>query len=75
MIEDARAPGRPHPPEDDLPGQDPRGRGIRDASGQDLAEYGILASLIAIVVIVALTLVGTRIQQVFELIRDTLPFG
>lgn len=34
--------------------------------GQDLAEYALLLGLIAIVVILAVTLLGTNISQIFS---------
>lgn len=43
-----------------------------DESGQDLAEYALLIALIAIVVIAAVTLLGTNIQTVFNNIAAAL---
>lgn len=43
-----------------------------DDSGQDLAEYALLIALIAIVVIAAVTLLGTQIRTVFETIAGKL---
>lgn len=43
-----------------------------DESGQDLAEYALLIALIALVVIAAVTLLGTQIQSVFQEIADAL---
>lgn len=43
----------------------------RDA-GQDLAEYAILIGLIALVVIAAVTLVGTNLNVVFTNIANVL---
>jgi pilus assembly protein Flp/PilA len=37
----------------------------RDDDGQDLLEYGLLASLIAVVAIAAVSSVGTTIMNVF----------
>ena len=37
----------------------------RDESGQDLLEYGLLAALIALVCVGAITTVGSTIQGVF----------
>ena len=37
----------------------------RDESGQDLLEYGLLAALIALVAVAAVTTVGSTIQGVF----------
>jgi pilus assembly protein Flp/PilA len=41
------------------------GRFVRCEDGQDLLEYGLLAVLIAIVAIGAVTTLGTTIQSVF----------
>jgi pilus assembly protein Flp/PilA len=43
-----------------------------DESGQDLAEYALLIALIALAVIVAVTLLGTTIRNVFNTIGSTL---
>lgn len=44
----------------------------KDDSGQDLAEYALLIALIALVVIAAVTLLGTNIQTVFNNIANAL---
>lgn len=44
-----------------------------DDSGQDLAEYGLLIALIALIVIVALTPVGNKIAGMFNLIESHIP--
>ncbi|MFQ5889694.1 MAG: Flp family type IVb pilin [Gemmatimonadota bacterium] len=44
----------------------------QDESGQDLAEYAILLALIAIVVIVAVRLLGPTIQNFFNAVNDEL---
>ncbi len=46
-----------------------------DESGQDLAEYALLIALIALVVIAAVTLLGTNIQGVFNAIAGKLNLG
>ncbi len=46
-----------------------------DDSGQDLAEYALLIALIAIVVIGAVTLLGTNIEGVFNNIAGALGVG
>lgn len=46
-----------------------------DDSGQDLAEYALLISLIALVVIGAVTLLGTQINTVFTNITNALGGG
>src|SRR5262249_54313563 len=38
---------------------------VRDCSGQDLAEYAMLISLITLVLIAALTLIGSRLSAMF----------
>lgn len=45
---------------------------ISDESGATAIEYGLLASLIAVVIIVAVALVGTRLDQVFDKIAACL---
>lgn len=42
--------------------------------GQDLAEYGMLIGLIALIVVGAVTLVGTDINDVFTAISNALPW-
>ena len=44
-------------------------------SGQDLAEYALLISLIALVVIGAVTLLGTQLIAAYNNITATLNFG
>lgn len=44
----------------------------RSEDGQDLAEYALLIALIALVVIGAVTLLGTNIQTVFNNIANAL---
>jgi pilus assembly protein Flp/PilA len=46
-----------------------------DDSGQDLAEYALLVALIALVVIGAVTLLGTNISTVFNTIAGKLNLG
>ncbi len=50
------------------------GRGLNE-SGQDLAEYALLIGLIALVVIGAVTLLGTQLVAAYNNIAGTLPFG
>jgi Flp pilus assembly pilin Flp len=45
---------------------------LRDDSGQDLAEYGLLASLIAVVVMVAVGDVGVEISDLWAHIVDQI---
>lgn len=46
---------------------------LRAEDGQDLAEYGLLLLLIAVVVIAAVTLVGTQISTLFQSIANSWP--
>ena len=46
---------------------------LKREEGQTLAEYALLLALIAIVVIAALLVLGTRISTVFENITKQLP--
>ena len=41
-------------------------RFVREEEGQDLIEYSLLAALIALVAIAAMTSVGTEIKLLFE---------
>ena len=41
----------------------------RSELGQDLAEYGLLVALIALIVIGAVTLIGTNISTMYNLIQ------
>jgi len=45
---------------------------FRDEKGQDMIEYALLSSLVAIVVIAVLVLVGQAIVAVFQTIIDVL---
>jgi pilus assembly protein Flp/PilA len=45
---------------------------LLDESGQDLAEYAILIGLIALAVLLAVTLLGTTISNIFSDIGTTL---
>ncbi|ACX52168.1 Flp/Fap pilin component [Ammonifex degensii KC4] len=44
----------------------------RDEEGQGMAEYGLILALIAIVVIIALTALGTSIRDKFQKVSDEL---
>lgn len=44
-----------------------------DEEGQGMVEYGLIIALVSIVVIIALGAIGTRLNGVFESIRDDLP--
>ena len=45
---------------------------LDDESGQDLAEYGLIIALIAVVAIGALTVLGNSITSVFSTIAASL---
>jgi pilus assembly protein Flp/PilA len=54
---------------------DPRAllrRFLREDSGQDLLEYGLLAALIAVVVVMALTTTGISINRLWTGITTSL---
>ncbi len=46
---------------------------VRDESAQDLLEYALLVTLIALVVVGALTTTGTNVSTVFTNIANKLP--
>lgn len=48
-------------------------RFVKEEDGASMVEYGLLAALVALVAIAALTTIGTRVGGVFESIRDALP--
>ena len=43
---------------------------LRDDEGQGLVEYGLIIALVAIVIIVALTAIGTQLNATFTGIKD-----
>jgi len=45
---------------------------MKDERGQGMAEYGLIIALVAIVVIVALTTIGTTIKVKFNKVAKTL---
>jgi pilus assembly protein Flp/PilA len=45
---------------------------LRDESGQGLIEYALIAGLIGLVAVVAMTSVGTQIQTAFDSISSQL---
>lgn len=45
---------------------------VRDEEGVTAIEYGLIAALIAVVIIVAVTIVGTRLNIVFTNIATAL---
>jgi pilus assembly protein Flp/PilA len=48
-------------------------RFIRDDEGQDLIEYGLLAGLITTILVTAISLVGTQVQDYFDDLNAALP--
>jgi pilus assembly protein Flp/PilA len=44
---------------------------VENEEGQDMAEYGLLLALIAVVVVVALVTLGPTIQGVFTDVNDS----
>jgi pilus assembly protein Flp/PilA len=47
-------------------------RFVRDESGVTAIEYGLIAALIAVVIIAAVTIVGTQLVLVFTAISNAL---
>jgi pilus assembly protein Flp/PilA len=45
---------------------------ISDRSGATAIEYGLIAALISVVIIGAITLVGTNLSQVFQTVATKL---
>lgn len=45
---------------------------VRDDSGATAIEYGLIAALISVVIIAAVTLVGTDLQQTFTSVSNAL---
>jgi pilus assembly protein Flp/PilA len=50
-------------------------RFVQDDSGATAIEYGLIAALISVGIIGAVTVIGTRIATAFANIRDGLPAG
>ena len=47
-------------------------RFVRDESGATAIEYGLIAALIAVVIITALTTIGTSLQATFNSVSTSL---
>lgn len=47
-------------------------RFFRDEEGVTAIEYGLIAALIAVVIIAAVTLIGTNLNVIFQFIATTL---
>jgi pilus assembly protein Flp/PilA len=48
-------------------------RFIKDQSGVTAIEYGLIAALIAVVIIGAVTALGTNVQGTFNTVANALP--
>ncbi len=46
---------------------------LRDESGATAIEYGLIAALVAVVLITVLTNLGTGLQNTFQQVVDELP--
>lgn len=46
---------------------------LREEEGATAVEYGLIAALIAVAIILAVGDVGDKLKAVFEAIRDALP--
>jgi pilus assembly protein Flp/PilA len=46
---------------------------LRNRDGATAIEYGLIAALIAVVIITSVTLVGTKLSATFQLIASSLP--
>ncbi len=46
---------------------------VRDSDGQDLIEYGLLASFISVVAIGAITTLGTTLEAAYSALAAKLP--
>jgi pilus assembly protein Flp/PilA len=47
-------------------------RFVRDESGATAIEYGLIAALIAVVIITAITAVGTSLSKTFDAVNTAL---
>lgn len=47
----------------------------REESGATAVEYGLLVGLIAVVIVVALLLLGPKLRDLFQSVTDTIPAG
>lgn len=46
---------------------------LKDEEGVTAIEYSLIAALIAVVIIAAVTLTGEKVQSTFETVTDTMP--
>ena len=47
-------------------------RFLKDKSGATAIEYGLIAGLIAVVIIAAVTILGTQLDRIFDIIGSDL---
>lgn len=52
-----------------------RSKILTSENGQDLAEYSLLLGLIALLVIVSLTIIGTSFSDIFILLANAINAG
>jgi Flp pilus assembly pilin Flp len=48
-------------------------RFAREEAGQDLIEYALLAGLISIVCVLAIQAAGTKVSQLFDNVKTSIP--
>ncbi|HSV03016.1 MAG TPA: Flp family type IVb pilin [Phenylobacterium sp.] len=48
-------------------------RFLKDESGATAIEYGLIAALVAVVLVTALTTLGTKLQNTFTTVSNNLP--
>jgi pilus assembly protein Flp/PilA len=48
-------------------------RFLKDESGATAIEYGLIAALVAVVLVTALTALGTKLQGTFNKVANELP--
>jgi Flp pilus assembly pilin Flp len=48
-------------------------RFVREDEGQDLIEYALLAGLISLVCVLAITGAGTKVKALFEAVEAAIP--
>lgn len=58
-----------------LMGLDAKDRLTRDDRGATAVEYGLMVGLIAVVIIAAVILLGTRLDGMFDSVNNNLPAG
>lgn len=46
---------------------------VRNEEGQDLIEYAMLVSLIALICVVAVTLAGEQVEAIFTAVAGAIP--